>query len=95
MGHVSTFGATVGGGERDIHILDRYAVDPKAFSMDWDWVALGHIHAAQQVETAPVTSYSGAPITLDFGEFRHHPQAAIVTLTPGEDPVIRGATHQR
>ena len=89
MGHVSTFGATVGGGERDIHILDRYAVDPKAFSMDWDWVALGHIHAAQQVETAPVTSYSGAPITLDFGEFRHHPQAAIVTLTPGEDPVIR------
>lgn len=89
MGHVSTFGATVGGGERDIHILDRYAVDPKDFSIDWDWVALGHIHAPQQVGNAPVTSYSGAPLNLDFGETRHQPQAAIVTLTEGEEPEIR------
>lgn len=89
MGHVSTFGATVGGGERDIHILDRYAVDPKDFSIDWDWVALGHIHAPQQVGNAPMTSYSGAPLNLDFGETRHQPQAAIVTLTAGEEPEIR------
>lgn len=89
MGHVSTFGAMVGGGERDIHILDRYAIDPTLFSIDWDWVALGHIHAPQQVGNAPVTSYSGAPLALDFGERNHQPQAAIVTLTQGEDPRIR------
>ncbi|WP_336249106.1 exonuclease subunit SbcD [Stomatohabitans albus] len=89
MGHVSTFGATVGGGERDIHILDRYAVDPSAFSIDWDWIALGHIHAAQQVANAPITSYSGSPLSLDFGEHRHKPQAAVVTLYTEQDPQIR------
>lgn len=89
IGHVSTFGATVGGGERDIHLLDRYAVDPKDFSIDWDWVALGHIHAPQQVGSAPVVTYSGAPLNLDFGETHHQPQAAIVTLTADTDPVVR------
>lgn len=88
MGHVSTFGATVGGGERDIHLLDRYAVNPTAFSPDWDWVALGHIHAAQQVANAPVTTYCGAPLQLDFGEVRYQPEVSIVTLRADGDPQI-------
>ncbi|WP_370328024.1 exonuclease SbcCD subunit D [Euzebya sp.] len=88
VGHVTCFGGTRGGGEREAHTIERYCVDGRAFPQQLDYVALGHLHVAQQVGSAPPVHYSGAPLMMDFGESDKPCSATIVELRPGRPAVV-------
>jgi exonuclease SbcD len=67
-GHLSVQGATYGN-ERSV-MLGRDAVLPLKLISDarLDYVALGHIHKAQQLHEKPPVVYSGSIERIDFGE---------------------------
>mgnify|MGYP005989745061 FL=1 len=96
VGHVTAFGGLRGGGEREAHTIERYCVDPRAFPQVLDYVALGHLHVAQQVGSAPPVRYAGAPLMMDFGESDKPCSATIAELELGkpvrteEVPLITG-----
>src|SRR5262249_28865226 len=66
--HVTVVGATTGGGERDAHTIQSYAVPSSVFPAGTNYVALGHLHRAQSIPGPCPIRYSGAPLAVDFGE---------------------------
>jgi exonuclease SbcD len=64
-GHLSVYGSSVSGSERDIYIGKIEAVPSFVFD-GYDYVALGHIHKPQEVKKGIV--YSGSPLQLGFRE---------------------------
>lgn len=83
VSHVTCFGAELGGGERQAHSLDRYCVDARSFPGVLDYVALGHVHLAQDVGTAPPVRYCGAPLAMDFGEGGRTCSVSVVEVEVG------------
>ncbi|HEV7523917.1 MAG TPA: exonuclease subunit SbcD [Acidimicrobiia bacterium] len=78
--HCMVQGGTLGGGERDAQLIDEYAVPTAAFPAAANYVALGHLHRAQQMPGAAPIWYSGSPIQVDFGEERDVKQVLLVDI---------------
>jgi exonuclease SbcD len=85
--HLTIFGATTGGGEREAHTVMGYAVPATVFPRNAHYVALGHLHRAQQVIAPCPTRYCGSPLAVDFGEEENVPSVAIVDV--GTDKAAR------
>ncbi|GAA0455911.1 nuclease SbcCD subunit D [Paractinoplanes deccanensis] len=85
--HLTIFGATTGGGEREAHTVMGYAVPATVFPQSTHYVALGHLHRSQQVIAPCPTRYSGSPLAVDFGEEENVPSVAIVEV--GTDRAAR------
>ena len=69
MAHTHLDGALIGGSERRVHVGDDWAAQPQMLPSTAHYVALGHIHRHQRIESAPApTWYAGSPLQLDFGE---------------------------
>ena len=83
VSHVTAFGGMRGGGEREAHTIERYCVDARAYPQSLDYVALGHLHLAQQVGSAPPVRYAGSPLMMDFGESDSPCSVTVVELTAG------------
>lgn len=66
-GHLTTLGAKTSESVRDIYIGTLEAVPAQAFP-PFDYLALGHIHRAQEVAGNDCRRYSGSPICLSFDE---------------------------
>lgn len=66
-GHLTTVGVTTSDSVRDIYIGTLDAFPAHAFPPA-DYIALGHIHRAQQVAKTEHIRYSGSPIALSFDE---------------------------
>src|SRR3954468_17899677 len=66
--HLTVVGASMGGGERDAHTVLGYAVPATVFPSTAHYVALGHLHRAQQITGPCPVRYSGSPLAVDFGE---------------------------
>ncbi|QDW34481.1 exonuclease subunit SbcD [Yersinia sp. KBS0713] len=66
-GHLTTMGVTTSDSVRDIYIGTLDAFPAQAFPPA-DYIALGHIHRAQQVAKTEHIRYSGSPIALSFDE---------------------------
>ena len=64
-GHMSVYGASLGGGEREIYIGKIEAV-PSTLFEDFNYTALGHIHKYQKIKENIV--YSGSPLQMAFDE---------------------------
>jgi DNA repair protein SbcD/Mre11 len=79
--HLTVVGATMGGGEREAHSILGYAVPSTVFPTDAHYVALGHLHRAQQVLGPCPVRYSGSPLAIDFGEEDNTPSVTIVEVT--------------
>jgi exonuclease SbcD len=79
--HVTVVGATSGGGERDAHTIQSYAVPATVFPAAAHYVALGHLHRAQPVPAPCPVRYSGAPLAVDFGEQENTPSVTLVEAT--------------
>jgi exonuclease SbcD len=85
--HLTIVGASSGGGEREAHTVMGYAVPATVFPRNAHYVALGHLHRAQQVIAPCPTRYSGSPLAIDFGEEENVCSVAIVDV--GVDKAAR------
>ncbi|MEV1286407.1 exonuclease SbcCD subunit D [Micromonospora sp. NPDC049679] len=79
--HLTVVGGLMGGGEREAHSVLGYAVPSTVFPTNAHYVALGHLHRAQQVLGPCPIRYSGSPLAVDFGEEENTPSVAIVEVT--------------
>jgi exonuclease SbcD len=78
--HVTVVGAKAGGGEREAHTIQAYAVPATIFPASAHYVALGHLHRAQTVNGPCPVRYCGSPLQLDFGEGENTPSVTIVEV---------------
>jgi exonuclease SbcD len=79
--HLTVVGGVLGGGERDAHTIQSYAVPATVFPTGAHYVALGHLHRRQRVLGPCPVHYSGAPLAIDFGEEENTPSVTIVEVT--------------
>lgn len=66
-GHLAVAGCQQGESERLIHIGNLGAIGVEAFA-GFDYVALGHIHRVQALDTKGAVRYTGSPVALSFSE---------------------------
>jgi exonuclease SbcD len=78
--HLTVVGATMGGGERDAHTIMGYAVPATVFPPGAHYVALGHLHRAQQIAGPAPARYSGSPLAVDFGEEENTSSVSVVDV---------------
>jgi exonuclease SbcD len=79
--HLTVVGGKTGGGERDAHTIEAYAVPSTVFPTSAHYVALGHLHRRQQVPGPCPVHYCGSPLAVDFGEEDNTPSVSIVEVT--------------
>ncbi len=87
--HLMVMGGTMGGGERGAHTVFDYWVPATAFPGSAQYVALGHLHRAQQLAGPAPLHYCGAPLQLDFGETANDPVVNVVDVRPGLPADVR------
>ena len=85
--HLTVVGASTGGGEREAHTVLGYAVPASIFPVNAHYVALGHLHRAQQVIGPCPVRYCGSPLAVDFGEEENIPAVSVVDV--GADRAAR------
>lgn len=83
IGHAFVHGGMSGGGERAAHLADEYGLSAVDFPPTASYVALGHLHRAQQMLGATAIHYCGSPLQLDFGEQEQVKQVNVVDVEPG------------
>jgi DNA repair protein SbcD/Mre11 len=98
--HLTVVGGVLGGGERDAHTIQSYAVPATVFPTSAHYVALGHLHRRQSIAGPCPVHYSGAPLAIDFGEEENTPSVTLVEVTATtaaktRDLPITGATPLR
>jgi exonuclease SbcD len=81
--HLTVVGGTLGGGERDAHTIQSYAVPATVFPTNTHYVALGHLHRRQSILGPCPVHYSGSPLAIDFGEEENAPSVTVVEVTAG------------
>jgi exonuclease SbcD len=87
--HLTVVGGKLGGGERDAHTIEAYAVPSTVFPTSAHYVALGHLHRRQQVIGPCPVHYCGSPLALDFGEEDNTPSVSIVELSARSAAKVR------
>src|SRR3954469_8940232 len=87
--HLTIVGASTGGGEREAHTIMGYAVPATIFPRNAHYVALGHLHRAQQVIAPCPTRYSGSPLAVDFGEEENTASVSIVDVGVSSSAKVR------
>lgn len=83
MAHTFVHGAAQGGGERQAHFIEDYAITTQMLPSTANYIALGHVHRPQKVNTGSPTRYCGSPLQMDFGEKGQRKQVNIVDVAPG------------
>jgi exonuclease SbcD len=89
VAHLMVMGGTKGGGERGAHTVFDYWVPATAFPGSAQYVALGHLHRAQQLAGPAPLHYCGSPLQLDFGETANDPVVKVVDVRPGLPADVR------
>lgn len=95
MAHAFVVGASPAGSERSIAVGGVESVGAEVFA-GFDYVALGHLHGAQQVsarsspqlapELSPLLRYSGSPLAYSFTEAAQRKSVTLVEIT-ADQPV--------
>ena len=86
MAHTFVHGAAQGGGERQAHFIEDYAITAPQLPITANYIALGHVHRPQVVNAGSPARYCGSPLQMDFGEQGQRKQVNIVEVAAG----IRG-----
>jgi exonuclease SbcD len=81
-GHAMVAGGVLGGGERTAHTYFEYCLSATGFPPSAHYVALGHLHRAQQLGSQPPVWYCGSPLQMDFGETEDRKCVLVVEATP-------------
>ena len=87
--HLTVVGGVTGGGEREAHTIQAYAVPATLFPASTHYVALGHLHRRQQVNAPCPVHYSGSPIAVDFGEEENSPGVLLVEVAADTPAKVR------
>ncbi|MQA26449.1 MAG: exonuclease subunit SbcD [Micromonosporaceae bacterium] len=87
--HLTVVGATAGGGEREAHTIQAYAVPATLFPASAHYVALGHLHRRQAVNAPCPVHYSGSPVAVDFGEEENSPGVLLVEVAADTPAKVR------
>lgn len=87
--HLTVVGGKVGGGEREAHTVQAYAVPVTIFPASAHYVALGHLHREQEVPAPAPVRYSGSPLAVDFGEEENTPGVTLVEVSADTTAKIR------
>lgn len=89
LAHVFLNGADASGSEWTVHVGLPYAVPPARMPAGAQYVALGHLHRAQEVAGSPVpTRYAGSPMQLDFGELDQTKSVTIIDAMAGRPALV-------
>ena len=90
-GHAYVAGGRLSeGSERQIQQGNQQALPPSVFPETLSYVALGHLHLAQQVGHEPHVRYSGSPIPLSLAELNYPHQVVLVDIEgPGRPRAVR------
>jgi len=83
-GHLTTVGCAVSDSVREIYIGTLTAF-PASLFPPFEYIALGHIHKAQQVQKSEFIRYCGSPIPLSFDESKQSKQVNIIEFTNKEN----------
>lgn len=95
MAHTHLLGAIISGSERQVHLGEEWATTPDALPSTAHYIALGHIHRPQEVETAPApTHYAGSPLQLDFGEAGEAKGFLVIDARPGQPAHVERVPYQ-
>ena len=89
VAHAFVAGGALGGGERSAHTIFDYSIPATVFPVDAQYVALGHLHRAQDMPGACPTRYCGSPLRLDFGEDDRACSVTVVDVAPGLPATLR------
>lgn len=82
MGHLFTAGGKVAANDevRDLYIGTLAHVHGTAFPASIDYLALGHLHIAQQIGDDETRRYCGSPLQLSFGRNGVEKSVTVVTF---------------
>ncbi len=83
-GHLFAQGAAASESEKEIHVGSLGQIPATAFPVEYNYVALGHLHRPQVVGGLPHIRYSGSPIPLSFSEATDEKQVLILEARPGQ-----------
>lgn len=83
MSHLTVMDGIFGGGERAAQSIFEYAVPASIFPEQSHYVALGHLHRRQRMPAPCPVHYSGAPLSIDFGEQDNTSVVCLVDAAPG------------
>ncbi len=91
MGHLFTAGGKTieGDGVRELYVGSLAHVVADAFPDCIDYMALGHLHIAQQVGQSKHIRYSGSPIPMGYGEAKKKKEVMLVEFG-NTGPTIQG-----
>jgi exonuclease SbcD len=87
--HLTVVGGATGGGERQAHTIQAYAVPATVFPASAHYVALGHLHRQQTVPGPAPTHYCGSPLAVDFGEGDNTPSVTVVEVSAHSTAKLR------
>jgi exonuclease SbcD len=82
VSHLAVTECMPSGSERAL-VGGAWQVSGRVFPASAQYVALGHLHLAQEVPAACPARYSGAPLPFRFDEREHPREVARVELAPG------------
>lgn len=86
VAHTFVAGGEASESERQLTIGNVDRVSVAAFA-GFDYVALGHLHASQQLD-GPRVAYSGTPLAYSFSEEEHVKSVRIVELAADGTPTV-------
>ena len=86
MGHLFTAGGQTveGDGVRDLYVGSLAHVTAKIFPDSFNYVALGHLHVPQMVNSSETIRYSGSPLPMGFGEANQQKSVCQVAFDSNE-----------
>ena len=88
VAHAFVSGGTVSDSERDLSVGGASQVAATTFD-DFNYVALGHLHRAQQIGETDRVRYSGSPLKYSVSEADHVKSVAIVDLDGAGEVSVR------
>lgn len=84
MGHLFAAGGAASESEKEIHVGNLSQISADQFPIEFDYVALGHLHRPQQVNKMHHIRYSGSPISLSFSEVTDKKVIFIIDFSDGK-----------
>lgn len=84
VSHLYAAGGLESDSERPIQVGGAFTVHPSSFPADAQYVALGHLHRAQQVAGREDIRYSGSPLAYSFSEAGQAKSVTLLEATPSQ-----------